>query len=398
MALNIHMTKIIKLVEEKQMCSLPWVHAEVDLQNNSIQPCCKYLGNLGDASDGFSKVWMNENSRELRKNWIDDNPPDECSACDTKDHEFSYKELKNRFYSTKFNFLEHTDVYLPTTPYSYNFSLSNTCNLACRMCGSGHSSKIAQISKKYPKLQKYVGVVPPKKIDPIVLSGSFKNVEFVTFTGGEPLLDDNTIAVIKMIKSESKNLKVIVFATNLTVLNEELLVELDSLDVPIIFNVSIDGPIHIHEYIRYHCSWETMMNNLSYIRKKYPRIYLSVNSTISILNVGYVTDTLDLLNKVQDKHGVGFKSLMTSPVLDKRFLHPGILPQEIKNQYLDKLKSYQGTLTIKDSNFLIPTAIEMLSKNISGEIGNFVDYITQFDEVAGTSVVEVYPEFKSIFK
>ncbi len=89
---------------------------------------------------------------------------------------------------------------------------------------------------------------------------------------------------------------------------------------------------------------------------------------------------------------------MTSPVLDKRFLHPGILPQEIKNQYLDKLKSYQGTLTIKDSNFLIPTAIEMLSKNISGEIGNFVDYITQFDEVAGTSVVEVYPEFKSIFK
>lgn len=398
MALNNHMTKIIKLVEEKGMCSLPWVHAEVDLQNNTIKPCCKYTKSLGKASDGFTNVWMNQQTEKLRQDWIANTPPSECSACIVGEDTFSYKKWKNKNYSEKFDFLNTTEAEQPNTPSVFHFSLSNTCNLACRMCDSGYSSKLAQMSRKYTKLQKYLSLVPNQRaINPEVLRGSFKNAEHITFAGGEPLIDEDTIAVIKMIREESTKLKIVNFSTNLTLINDELLEELNNLSAVVSLSISIDGPVNIHEYIRYHCSWDAMMNNLSYIREKYPKIYISVNTTISVLNVGYVTDMLDLLDDIQKKYNVTINSLMTSPVLNKRYLHPGILPQEVKNLYLDKLNSYQTTSTIKDSNYLIPTAIELLSKTINGEIDHFIDYITEFDRVAGTSVIEVYPEFKSFF-
>ncbi len=393
------MTKIIKLVEEKQMCSLPWVHTEVNLQNNTIKPCCKYTENLGPVSEEFTNVWFNKRSEKLRMEWIANTPPSECSACIVGEDAFSYKKWKNKYYSRHFDFLNTTEAEQPSTPSVFHFSLSNTCNLACRMCDSRYSSKLAQMSRKHTKLQKYLSIIPNQKaINPEKLRGSFNNTEIVTFAGGEPLIDENTIAVIKMINEESTKLKLVNFSTNLTVINESLLEELNNLSANVSLSISIDGPKHIHEYIRHHCSLDTMMNNLVYINKKYPRIHFGFNTTISVLNVGYVTDMLEFVNEVQKKYNVIIDGLMTSPVLNKRYLHPGILPQSVKNLYLDKLKSYQNTSTLRDSNYLIPTAIELLSKTIDGEIDNFVDYISEFDKVAGTSVVEVYPEFESIFK
>lgn len=392
------MAKIIRLVEEHQMCSLPWVHAEIDLQNNSIKPCCKYLENLGNVSEGFTNVWMNQHTQQLRQDWISNITPTACSSCVVSDDAFSYKKWKNQLYTDNFDFLSTTESDAASTPSVFHFSLSNTCNLACRMCDSTNSSKLAQMARKHTSLQKYLAVIPPTKaINPETLRGSFKNAELITFAGGEPLIDDDTITVIKMIKEESTNLKLVNFSTNLTIINDALLSELNSMKGTVSLSISIDGPVHIHEYIRYHCSWNKMMDNLAYIRKNYPRIVFAVNSTISVLNVGYVTEFLELLDKIQDA-GVVITGLMTSPVLNKKFLHPGILPQEIKDMYIDKIKSYQGSASIRNSNFLLPTAIELLSKDVVGEIDGFVDYITEFDKVAGTSVVDVYPEFQSIFK
>jgi sulfatase maturation enzyme AslB (radical SAM superfamily) len=390
------MTKIIKLVEEKQMCSLPWVHAELSLQHDNIKPCCKYRDTLGKISDGFINVWMNERSNQLRQDWVNGVHRNECSACDVSDDAFSYKKWKNKSYNEHFDFLQNSDAETPQLPSVFHFSLSNTCNLACRMCNPLQSSKLAQMTRKHTELQKYLYLQPhQKKIDIEVMRGSFKNVEHITFAGGEPVIDDDTLAVIKMIKEESTKLKVVNFSTNLTNINDELFRELCSLNAVVVLSISIDGPPHVHNYIRYHCEWDTMMKNLAYISKNYPKIRFSTNTTVSAFNVGYVTDTLDTIQKLQQEFNVNFYSLMTSPVLDKPFMHPSVLPQSVKDQYLEKINKYNKTLILKDSDYLIPTAIEMLNGKVDDSLDKFVGYVNEFDRIAGTKTTDVYPEFKA---
>ena len=89
------MTKIIKLVEERQLCSLPWVHTEVTLQDDSIKPCCKYTASFGKISDGFKNVWHNDHAKALRQDWMAGVNVAACSACDVDEQSFSYKKWKN---------------------------------------------------------------------------------------------------------------------------------------------------------------------------------------------------------------------------------------------------------------------------------------------------------------
>jgi sulfatase maturation enzyme AslB (radical SAM superfamily) len=393
------MTKIIKLVEERQMCSLPWVHTELSMQHDNVKPCCKYRNTLGKISDGFTNVWYNDQAKKLRQDWLDGVSIPECASCDVAPEAFSYKKWKNNAYKGFFSFLDEVDVENPPLPHIFHISLSNTCNLACRMCNPLQSSKIAQMTRKSPELQKYLYLQPhQKKIDPEHLRGSFVNANMVTFTGGEPMLDDNIIDIMYMLKEEAKDLKGINFSTNMTTINDELLTVLCSIGCEAKLSLSIDGPRNIHEYIRYHCSWDTMMDNLEYITKKYPTVTYSLNTTVSNLNVGYITDTMDTIQYLQDRFNIKFHRLMTSPVVDKKFLHPGVLPDDVKKRYLDKLTNYENKLDILDSHLLIPTAIEMLSKSLEEEQPRLVGYLNEYDRIAGTSAVEVYPEFTSMFK
>jgi sulfatase maturation enzyme AslB (radical SAM superfamily) len=392
------MTKIIKLVEEKQLCSLPWVHTEIDLQNDYVKPCCKFTEKFGNVSDGFSTTWNNSYSNQLRQDLLNDINRIQCSSCNVGPEAFSYKKWKNDYYKNEYFFLDDSDTDIVETPHMFHINLSNTCNLACRMCDSTNSSKLAQMARKHDSMKGYLQILPHKKrISPEVLRGSFKNAKLVSFAGGEPTIDEDTLTVIKMIRSESTDITAINFSTNLTTINDDLLYELNDIAsnkiVNVVLSISIDGPKHIHEYIRYHCSWDIMMSNIEYIKLKYPNIQFSANTTISAMNVGYVSDTLDSIHLLEKNYGVKIKRIMTSPVINKKYLHPGLLPEAIKQSYIDKIKSHDGDLTIKDSEYVLSTAIELLSKDYSTEREKFLNYMSEFDKIAGTSFIKTYPEF-----
>ena len=393
------MTKIIKLVEEKQMCSLPWVHAYLSFHNDSIKPCCHYRNEVGKISNGLTKEWFNSSSNDLRENWIQNMPPQNCVACDVDAQSFSYKKWKNFSYSKNFTFLETVDIEYPQLPSVFHINLKNTCNLSCRMCSPVNSSKIFQLVKRVPELEQYLHqTMPSKKINIDLLNGSFKNAEIVLFTGGEPMLDDDILSIINMMKNESRNLSSVSVTTNMTVINNDILMALDSLDARIDISISIDGPSHIQEYIRHGIKWKEMIENFIYIQQKFPKFKFSVNTTVSILTVGYLTDTIEVIKELQKELNIKFEWLMTSPVTDKKFLHPGILPDIVKKNYINKIESYMNSESISGCQKLLNTALEMLSSKIDCEIGSFVDYINKFDSAAKTDILEVYPEFESIFK
>lgn len=389
------MNDLYKIVNERGMCSLPWLHVEINFHNNTIQPCCKFKGNLGTIQTEFPVTWTGEQFNKLRKDMLNNVKVENCVECEVPEGVFSYKKWKNRDYRE----LMSVDTQQPVLPKVFHFALKNTCNLACRMCFPGSSSKLEQMVKKSDVLKKYfINNEQNNIIDVKKFKGSFYNAEYITFSGGEPLIDSDCLVLAKIIKEESKKLKKINFSTNMTKLNYELLEELSNIDAKIQFSVSIDGPPNINDYIRHKSNWNTIVENLKYIRSHYPKFLLAINTTVSILNVGYIIESLTVFHELEKQLNIKFNHIMISPVVGRPFLQPGLLPEEIKNLYLEKLKNHTSSFSIPESKNLISTAIKLINDDPQSSLEEFYEYISEFDKLAGTDYKIVYPEFGALAK
>ncbi len=389
------MTSLKKLVIEKDVCPLPWMHSEILYSGSGIKPCCKYKENIIAPDNDFLSAWQGETFQKIRHDLANGIPHQNCSPCDVPKDAFSYKKFKMYRY-LNIGFLNNIDTDVSSTPRVLHVATTdNTCNLACRMCGPYNSSKLADISS----LQKFY---PSEKVIPrnSILNftkESIDSVMQVTFSGGEPMLDKRLPDLIENI-SQSKQLRIIGFSTNMTVLNYKLLDQLAELDnVKIFFSVSLDGPIHIQEYIRYNCNYSSIVDNLKYIKEKYQNRFLfNINSTVSVYNVGYVKETLDSLVELMNNTGIELNEVMASPVLYPEFLHPGILPSNIKDFYIDKLSKVDTSVygTIPKSKELVATSIELLNAKKENLYDLFLEFNAEFDKVAGTKFLSLYPEFR----
>jgi MoaA/NifB/PqqE/SkfB family radical SAM enzyme len=396
------MKKLTDLAKD-DICALPWMHTEISLQNNFVGPCCKFRKNMlqGSQNKEFKIVWNNASFKKLRSDLLANKKVSECQSCDVREDEFSYKKFKHSNY-IKNNMLD-IDANNHGLPKVFHFALKNTCNLACRMCSPGASSKLGEVVKKSDRLNRfylntYKNDFP---IDIQTFKGSFVNAEQISISGGEPLIDTDCITLIEMIKEESVNLKFINFSTNMTKLNKKLLEFLSSFDksVNIIFSISLDGPKHIHEYIRYGCSWNDIIDNIKYIKLNYPNITFSINSTLSAFNIGYVEETLKEFHDMETQLGITFNNLMVSPVLFPKHLHPSIIPDKVKQTYLEKLQKIDtSNYSIPNSTTLITTAVELLTKPNQETPEQFFEFVTAFDNVAGTDFRQTYPELVSVSK
>lgn len=384
------MTSLKTLVQDNSACSLPFVHVEANLQMNEIKPCCKITAPAAAASNEFKVTWFNNRFTELRTSMENSIPLRECKACNVPKEAFSYKNWKNQLYET-IGILENVDTSSPQLPKVFNFSLSNICNLACRMCGPISSSRLESFAGKSEILAAAFGdykFIP--SYDLSKFSGSFKNTELVTIAGGEPMIDKLALELVRMLKVEAKKLRAINFSTNLTRVNEAFLDAITDLGVISSISISFDGPKTIHEYIRYGCSWDVMMDNIAKIKQLYPHFKYYANISINALNAGYMPELIVELNNIQERLGIEFKQIMASPVLQDH-MHAKVLPPSVKQLYLQKFELFdKSNIKTQGAELLIPTA-----KNLMSEIGStskFKEYIEEFDRLVNTNYKEVYPE------
>ena len=391
------MIPLSKIVDQKGACSLPWILAEIQLHTDLVAACCKYEGNLGSLkTTEFPVLWYNKNYENLRTDMIAGVTVDECKECHMSTEIFSYKDKKNKDYRP---LMTRVDASNPSLPKVFHIGLKNVCNLACRMCNPNQSSKLDQFISKSPDLKKFYAVLTAdNSVDPESLAGSFSEAIYVTFVGGEPMVDTDCLEILRLIKEESKKLREIIFVTNLTRLNHEILDIVYAMNIDVILAVSIDGPPDLQEYIRHFSKWEQIYDNMKYVRSKYPRIKFGFNSTISTMNVGYVSDTIKFLHDLEADLNVRFKYCNTSVVLDKEFLFPANIPEEIKSLYLEKLNNYSGPLSIPGTAQLLASAKGLLKEQPKKDFEQFINFISEFDKRAGTDYKIVYPEFGALTK
>jgi organic radical activating enzyme len=372
------------LIENGNRCAVPWLHAQLNLQNNTIAPCCKYK-KLEGPVESFIKIWTDDEFKSLRKNIISNTINHNCEACNVPDTTFSYRSFKNKDF-TKYGI--SVDLNSNSFPKVFNISLKNTCNLACRMCSPYSSSKLGELSKKSIFLKNlYNFTEVNNRFDIDKLKGSFKEVVSITISGGEPLIDSDCLDLINLIKQESTQLRLITFSTNYTKPNKNIIAILNELNCKIQLNLSIDGNKIVNDYIRHGCDLNNIIDNISNNKN----FSYGVNSTISLLNVGYIPELITTLEEIMSITGIAFTHIMSSPVLDN-ILQVSNLPKSVKNIYKEKLKNFKNPSKIEGSQVLIQTALELLEYD-TPNWDSAKEFLEQFDIIANTSYKTIYPEF-----
>ncbi len=374
---------------KNNICSIPWLHTEINLQNNKISPCCKYISDsMGNPAD-FLSVWTGEKYSQLRQDLANNIDRPECAACAVPEESFSYKKFKNAAYK---NF--NQDITTTALPRVIHITLKNTCNFACRMCHPASSSRLHELSKKSQFLNDFYRAKIDNNFDIKLLSGIFGNLQRLVITGGEPLIDEDCIDLLAMVERESRSFNSLTLSSNLSVIHPKIYTALKNITAKVTVNVSIDGPDRIHEYIRYGSKWPNITENL----KKLKEICygIGVNTTISAMNVGYLHELIESIMSLETQTGIKFTHLMPTPVLEPH-LHAGNLPPAVKKLYREKLIALNKNYSLPGANTLIQTGISLLDADIKSNI-TVGKFLHEFDKIAETDYLTVYPEFKELVK
>jgi MoaA/NifB/PqqE/SkfB family radical SAM enzyme len=212
----------------------------------------------------------------------------------------------------------------------------SVCNLACRSCSYIYSTSLF---KEYKDRHNYTPITGIKKTDvQSLMQEDYSSIAEIMVLGGEPFLNLDHIQIIDQVvkQGHSKNAELKYF-TNGTVRLPHAIERQISHFKKVKFNLSIDAVDQQFEYIRTNGQWDSIQSNLNYLlelQKLHPNIILSVQITISVLNVLYLGELMQWLDNFK------FESIIQWPVSDPEEYTFNILTEQQKAhvaQYLDSL-------------------------------------------------------------
>jgi len=260
-------------------------------------------------------MMMNQGNNMMNWDNVSNMNPDE--AFDSKKFQILRTDLKNGIKNDSCKtcwILEKNDINSPRLYSMENdvetklklrqmdISVSNKCNLMCRMCNYGNSHKFQkEISffKKNNLLNDVKEVTSnyyvdktfkPNSANSIQLNWLFDNTEKIKvlkISGGEPFYDKNVIELLKKYVSDdtAKN-TILQFNTNGTLFSDDL-IDLHENFKRVDHYISVDGVDKLYEYIRYPFTFHDFTTSVS----KYSNL-----KNITAMRFACVVSSLNILN------------------------------------------------------------------------------------------------------
>lgn len=417
-------------------CNAPWFEVQI-YWDGSFGICCQESHKLHSDDGKYNinnmsvKDWFNSDpAKAFRKKMFQSQLNSECDKCykeeavsnSSRRHRANQKSViftktefdasfdqsphRERFIGSAANDFEHK-----ATPIDLHINLGNFCNLACKMCFAQASSVIAVQELAWGILEnkKYIGTDWTKKqevwsrfLDEIKTF----DIENIHFMGGETLATNKIKEVAQALLAVGKNNCGISFVTNGTRYDEELLVSLSKFR-RVGIEISIETLTKHNDYIRQGSHIGLVIKNIKKFKSwsdRFDNIDLTLRPAISSLSVGNFHTLLAycLKNKI----------LLKSLIVDQpEFLHPGVLPESVKDLYRSRLIEFQKNTKLDevdismDFNESDPNqfkklvklswlkAYESLAINVN-QFDKMLYHCQKWDRVYNFNMYQMYPEFR----
>ena len=419
-------------------CVYPWMEFIVG-PTSHIKMCCIADKAVEDKNnrvynfeeDSIEEYWNGYGLRQIRKRMLSGKKIKACSHCYYQESigRISYRQsfnkqwlvdsehrkeiLKNIEESKRNGYkVEQAPLYLDIRP-------GNLCNLKCRMCNPGNSSKV------YKEQKELLNSELSKEVAPLIDTNYFnkpektfynwrkkkeiwdtiykwsEGVKQLYFTGGEPtLIKENWQLIDYLIeKGWSKNIN-LVFNTNCTQAPSKLIDTFKHFsNVNIVF--SVDGYNKAQEYIRYPSQWKSIEENIIKILKQRGKnTQFHFSPVIQVYNILSLVDFFKWVGELQNCYKkIDYSLIMcTGP----RFLDIAILPKNIKTEALSQIESYERQYKGKDYFFLdcLSSVKNVLRAkeafDIDKQLKRLYKYTQILDQKRGNSFKGVFPELNRL--
>lgn len=292
------------------LCLLPWVNLSIDV-DGSTRPCCKFahdhdvdgapLHNVAEHS--LQEAWASPGLAELRRQFLAGGRPSGCASCWSEEAagiaSFRQTYLHDRGIDQE---VDVTSTEL-APPRGMDLKLSNTCNLACRICGPVASSRwLAE------ELREVGGVPRPggfhaylaehrrffadtkllhRPDDVEALRRWAPGVQHLELTGGEPMLSaESAELLLLLVEHGSPSSTSLQITTNATTMDPRIIDHLERFR-KVTVSLSVDDIGERFEYQRANGSWPEVEENIARyaeLADALPGVGVYLNVTVSAFN------------------------------------------------------------------------------------------------------------------
>jgi Radical SAM superfamily/Iron-sulfur cluster-binding domain len=387
------------------ICVMPWISLDVTV-DGTYKPCCYYDSGLKQPTGEFyhvdthsyKDVYYGEASVTLRNQLLNGEKPSGCNRCwinEDSNSESFRTFVKNRTQLKEFVYVANWEQNSLDNLVTSGVAFGNLCNLKCRICGPGASSKIAE---------EVLSTVDDKKSHPVYetlkntrwikqkdhnfwsdLSSTDLNIKFFDIGGGEPLISPQHMYSLKKFIENGRASDISLhYNTNGTVFNMEY-VELWKHFKMVEIALSIDDIEDRLEYERHGTGWSQIEKNLDdFINVRSDNIKVELHSSINIQNVYYLPELIEWSKKKN------FDYVHFSSVVKPSFLNVSNVTERARALILNKLTKYQPSNEYHQS--LILKFVDSLKNANCSDGKEFCKKMKELDTLRNESFSKVFPE------
>lgn len=382
---------------------LPWVGLHI-IPLGEAFPCCNsdYNEALDDVSkNSLPEIWNSKPLRELRLRMMEDLPSSSCRKC----YETEASGIRSMRQRANASYASHLPTALSTRPDGhvekmdvkyFDIRFSNVCNFKCKTCGPHSSSRWMADLKKEGLRTEEPNVLSISKYSPNLwqqIESFIPGLEEIYFAGGEPLIMEEHYSILKILMNQKRHDVRLKYNTNLSNLSHKGydVIEMWRDFKTVRVSASIDASGTKAEFIREGTKWEKILSNIIEINQRASHLRVSVNCTISVLNVLHIPD---LHKELADGNYVASNDFHVNYAFEPTHFNIQTLPSVFKEKVREKYTAYIRSLDAKDPVIarLFSIIKFMCEKDISNQLPNLKNAVGDLDHFG-----RVFPELEGIF-
>ena len=399
------------LIESDSFCMLPWMHLHA-FPDGRAYPCCfaldkLHVGNVNKQS--MEEVFNGDKMKQMRLNMLANKRSRECVKCyDQEDSGFfSLRLSSNKHFGHNISMTENTksDGTADFIIKYWDIRFSNLCNMACRSCGTWFSSNW------YEDHKKLTGAPPNHaKIMKAGRSGNdiwdqllkqFEHVEQFYFAGGEPIIMEEHLRILKELDKRKMYHVRLIYNSNFSKSHFkgtdifELWNKFDSVSI----GASLDAEGPRAELMRKGTVWKDILENRKRMLEVCPQVDFYISATVGLSNCLHVVDFhRNWVEKGFIKPQDFNFNLLQYPLWQRMDLLPQNEKEKVTAKYkehIEWLKS-QDRLTRATKGF--ESALDWMNKkDMSRHLPTFVGETRRYDKIRDENFTDVFPEWKELF-